>query len=568
MQDSRIGGRPGRPPRLNRHAFGASPPHRCARRAGIGAALAYLALLAAGGCAADRPLHVRLSARVVRPERSVVVLFVDGMGRDVFHRALDAGDLPNIQAHLLQRGVCVDRAVAALPTITYANSVTLLTGLLPGHHGIMANRWFDPTIGLARDYCTAATYQWVDGDYTAPTIHHLLSGVDAVNLQSAQRRGASYTIDNWITSGINWFVGNSDGVDCLVAQNWEEIAEHSNARRRWPGFVYAYFPGLDHAIHDHGKGSTQARRSIRNVDRQIGRICEALRQAGMYDRTWLILVSDHGHVDTSRARVLDIPAELRRRSRRRVERVSAVASRRGLLDQVDAICSWSGSRWTSVHIRRNGEWTDRFFTTGPDDPLLRPWLGGDGDSLLDHPAVGMIAGRASRHSVWIRTPRGKARVERESRSDDQYYRYLPDADDAIGLLDDPDLRVFASAGWQSSRAWLERTAAWTFPDLVPQIVEMFDSARAGDIVFFASAGWNFAPDEPGAAHGSVLAEEMLVPMVFAGPGLLAGQLIPTARVCDLMPTVLDMLQAECKPSVLDGRSLYQQLFSARQFSLK
>lgn len=564
MPDSRIGGRPGRPPRLDHPKSGAFPAHRRA----IGPAILCIGLLAAGGCAADRPLHVRLDARVIRPERSVVVLFVDGMGRDVFHRALEAGDLPHIRAHLVERGVGVDRAVVAIPSITYANSVTFLTGLLPGHHGIMANRWFDPTIGLARDYCTAKTYQWADRDYTAPTIHHLLSGVDAVNLQSAQRRGASYTIDNWMTSGINWFFGNSDGVDCLVAQNWEEMTEHSNARRRWPAFVYAYFPGLDHAVHDHGKDSAQARRSMKNVDQQIGRICDALRQAGMYDRTWLILVSDHGHVDTSRERVLDIAAELRRRSGRRVERVSAVASRHAPLDRVDAICSWSGSRWTSVHFRRNNDWTDRFFTAGPDDPLLRPWLGGGGDSLLDHPAAGMVAGRASQHAAWIRTPRGTARVERESRKDGKYYRYVPEPNDAIGLLDDPELRGFVSAGWQSSHAWLERTADWTYPDLVPQIVEMFDSARAGDIVFFASAGWNFAPDEPGAAHGSVLAEEMLVPMIFAGPGLRAGESIRVARTCDLMPTVLDMLQAECKPSALDGRSLYPQLFPSPKLSLK
>ena len=42
--------------------------------------------------------------------------------------------------------------------------MTFLTGLVPGHHGIIANRWFDPTTGRAGDYCTAC----FSGDYPMP----------------------------------------------------------------------------------------------------------------------------------------------------------------------------------------------------------------------------------------------------------------------------------------------------------------------------------------------------------------------------------------------------------------
>jgi arylsulfatase A-like enzyme len=79
---------------------------------------------------------------------------------------------------------------------------------------------------------------------------------------------------------------------------------------------------------------------------------------------------------------------------------------------------------------------------------------------------------------------------------------------------------------------------------------MFDSERAGSIVFFAAEGWDFSSDDPAGGHGSILAAEMRVPMLFAGPGLSPGGIVPFARTCDLMPTLLGLLGAE--PILEDG----------------
>lgn len=486
------------------------------------------------------------------------MFFVDGFGLDTYHRMKARGELPNIERHLLSRGVEVRQGVASIPTITYANAVSLITGLVPSHHGIISNRWFDPTIPRGADYCTIATYQNVDHDYSAKTIHDLLAPEDSVSLMAAQRRGCDYTIDNVITAGVNWAFENQTGVDCLVAQNMEEIAEHSRERGRWPTFVMAYFPGVDHRAHDVGKTSPQYDAAVRNADQQIGRICDSLRQAGVYDSTYLVLVSDHGHACLEPGKVLDVPALLRKNSGRKVVTVDDLRRHPKLVASAEAVVAHSGSRWVSVHFRKDGDWKNRYFTPYGESPVVAPFVDGAGGSLARQPEVELAAGRHDASTIWLRTRRGVGLVSREMRGSARYYRYQPAPADALGYMDDPSLRDFVASGMHESREWLEKSVHSGYPDFVPQIVEMFDSPRAGDIVLFASAGSNFSYAEKAGAHGSILPDDMLVPMVLAGPGLPVGRTIPVARTVDVMPTVLDMLALGDRldaPESLDGISL-------------
>lgn len=516
---------------------------------------------ACGGCAADRALTIKLPESVQRPERAAVVFFVDGFGRDTFERAASAGDIPNIRRHILDRGAKVDHAYSALPTITYANAVTFLTGLVPGHHGIIANRWFDPTTGRAGDYCTAGTYRTVDNDYSATTLYELLKAEDTVSCQAAQRRGATIPIDNIITAGINWGFENWTGVDCLVAQNFEEIAGHAATRGRWPGFVFAYFPGVDHVGHHQGTDSEKFRMAIRGMDREVGRVCEALQQAGTYDRTYLFLVADHGLIDIDPKKLVRINEIAAKNAGAPVGRCLPIAENARAAAGFDAVWACCGSRYSTLYLRKDGDWKTRYYTQSPDDPLVRRWLTGKGGDLTKHEGIEVICGRASADSVWIRSQRGTSLVRRELRDGVKHYQYEATPGDALGYRDHAEMREFAAAGLHTSREWLAATAAAGLPDVTPQLPELFDSPRAGDIVFFAAGDWDFADDEPAAAHGSISTREMLVPMAVAGPDVSAGVIVPVARNCDVMPTVLDLLRANVSVDSmgLDGVSFAPML---------
>ena len=105
--------------------------------------------------------------------------------------------------------------------------------------------------------------------------------------------------------------------------------------------------------------------------------------------------------------------------------------------------------------------------------------------------------------------------------------------------------------------WLRASCDSEFPDFVPQICEVFDSNRAGQILLFATRGWDF--DKKGlGGHGSVIPSDMNIPFMFAGPGIPKGSHIRTARVVDLMPTVMEMLGCSDRlknVGPIDGKSL-------------
>jgi phosphonoacetate hydrolase len=77
----------------------------------------------------------------------IVGFLLDGLNPNVLHEMVSAGEAPNI-ARLVAMGTAYEHGVmAGLPTVTLANHTSLLTGRLPGHHGILNNAWFDRARG-------------------------------------------------------------------------------------------------------------------------------------------------------------------------------------------------------------------------------------------------------------------------------------------------------------------------------------------------------------------------------------------------------------------------------------
>ncbi len=556
--------------------------------------LALLAVVvpAAAGCAADRPVRVRVSDNIHRPDRAVVVFFVDGFGEQQFEEALAEGRIPNIAGHILNRGIRVDQVVTCIPSITYAASVTFITGRFPGRHGVIANKWFEPSTGRYQNYCYIKTYQRVDDDYRGSlTIYEMLGeqGRVSVNIQSAIRRGATHTIDNWAISGINWFFGNRTGVDCLIAQQFELIGQRTPLWGQWPDLVWAYFPGGDDTGHQYGPNSPQYKAAIANIDRQIGHICKALQDIGMYERTVLCLVSDHGMAAVQPNQVFDVVRHLADRTGRRVwsDRYTEPGDEQQILHGYDYAAAVSGSRWAAIYpLPRlladersdiaafsqalnliGGEpsalqpTADMVKSPSPD-PIASPsrrWedgraalaTGGPGmDSepaaalpawlaeAVNHPAVELVACSLRPGVVHVFNRRGRALIVRSSGPPERHtVRQWPP-----GAILDCAAPPAVDAGEPSdSRAWLQASITDRYPDVVPQIVAMFDSERSGNIVLFAADGWDFSPEDPYGGHGSVLSADMRVPMCFAGPGIDPSRRILAGRTCDLAPTLLGIL---------------------------
>src|SRR6185369_11932732 len=63
-------------------------------------------------------------------------------------------------------GVRAERLVPSFPSLTFPNHYTIVTGLLPEHHGIVANDMVDPVIGTFATGSSAAVRdaRWWGGE--------------------------------------------------------------------------------------------------------------------------------------------------------------------------------------------------------------------------------------------------------------------------------------------------------------------------------------------------------------------------------------------------------------------
>jgi len=515
------------------------------------------------GCAPSGPARFQLGRDVERPSRNVVVFVADGMDVHVLREMLDAGLLPNIRRTFVEGGVQVGHAISSLPSVTYPNNASIITGRFPGHHGIMGNFWFERSRLLSNYYMTIPTAWTVNQHIDAPTLYDILSDRLTVSVLAQSHKGATVSLDLQDVFTWGWAFGNYTAVDRQVAESITSVFDIARRVGQWPTILHTYYPGVDETGHRWGPDSPEYAAALENIDQAVGLITGAIATAGLTQSTYFVLLADHGMAPIRPGQDFDFIRWLRKHRRLRVRTTPlnevAFADRFETLQDDDAVASVDAGRVAMIHLRGQRGWLHR-----PEPPEVITWARLD-PALHDVPAVGLVAARGDDDTVRAWSRQGSLTVQRRIRNSRKEYRIIEYEGDPLGYLQSPELAAFIRAGWHESREWLAATAASPHPDFVPQVVEMFDSPRTGDLVVFAADGWLLYPGEK-AGHGSTLYRDMHLPMFFAGPDLPAGGEIPLARLVDYAPTVLGLLgethRLESFPPI-DGMDLSEQLRNAR-----
>ncbi len=253
-------------------------------------------LLIALGAAAEAPRPIP----DLKP--TVILISIDGFRYDY----LEKYSAPNLQ-HLAASGVQAAALLPCFPTYTFPNHYTIVTGLYPAHHGIVANEMYDPSFDATFVYKdpVATEGRWWGGEPIWVT-----AGKQGQKTASMFWVGAAVPIkgmrpDYW--EPFDAKVSPAERVDKILG--WLDLP----AEQR-PTFSALYFDQVDHGGHEGGPDSPQVREAIAKVDAAIGRLLDGLRQRGIEDRVNIIVVSDHGMAATSPERVifLDDYADLSR----------------------------------------------------------------------------------------------------------------------------------------------------------------------------------------------------------------------------------------------------------------
>jgi hypothetical protein len=182
-------------------------------------------------------LDFHIDKNVVVPDHCAVVFLCDGLQKAIFDQMLAAGELPNIQHYLIERGVYVEQAVTSLPTVTYADISALSTGRYPGHTGILGNKWFDPSRLVSQDYTEIDTMALVCDDIIGPTVYELLDHERSVVVLTQINRGCTRFYENWMRAGVAWFFKMFRTVNMSTTARLQNTAEAANRDKAWPSLV-------------------------------------------------------------------------------------------------------------------------------------------------------------------------------------------------------------------------------------------------------------------------------------------------------------------------------------------
>ena len=517
---------------------------------------ALAGLLLVAGCGPGEPCQRNLHPEVRRPNPGVVIFVADGLPPRFAEQGCVDGSLPNIKKRFWDGGMHVQRAVASMPCITYSAIATMLTGVGPPRHGMIGNRWFDPTEANFRNYTALSHYYFANPDMEAPTIYEMIKPATSATIQIAHSRGADLTITNWAVSGTMWHFHDYTAVDKLTASSICDVAQWADWERQWPTLLVCYFPGLDTIGHRFGLDSPKFRWALGHTDHQVGRVCDWLERQGLLETTYLVLVSDHGMVNVDPNQHIDLMHVVRdgwgRNATDAMLQRGPDWFRRLFFDRFDTVVNHQDGRRASLHFRAESGWVER-----PTPEFVAGILEAPPAELQlwNITGVDLVAYLASDDEALLRSQRGTSRILAREGPAGPEYAYVPGPDDVLGYMDDPGLAAFVADGYHGSRDWLQATVEQSRPDVVPSLIPLLRMRRAGQVVLFTKPGYSFKSEHGG--HGGIDAGEMLMTFCIAGPGIEPGSTIACARAVDLVPTLLDLLKVKYdrEDNPLEGVSL-------------
>ena len=215
---------------------------------------------------------------------------------------IDRLPAPNLKA-LAARGVRARALIPSFPVLTFPNHYTLVTGLYPAHHGIVANTMRDASIpgrfSMSGPAETQKDARWWGGEPVWVTA--IRQGLRAATMLWP---GSEAAID-----GVRpTYAVPYDERPARLQRVREVLAWLSLPEAERPAFVTLYFAEVDDAGHDFGPDSPELAAAVGQLDEALGALVDGVHRLGLDDRASIVVVSDHGMTATSYDRVIYLDA--------------------------------------------------------------------------------------------------------------------------------------------------------------------------------------------------------------------------------------------------------------------
>jgi predicted AlkP superfamily pyrophosphatase or phosphodiesterase len=259
-----------------------------------------------------------------RPAEHVVLVVWDGMRPDFVRPQF----CPNLYS-LATNGVFFRNHHPAYISSTEVNGAALATGAHPGHNGILANTEYDPDLSVLGAQATESVDAIRRGDrmtgghyIMTPTFPELLHDAGIPTIVAGSKPVALFHDRSRVRKNdaakksVTLFEGKTiprDMLDRMKRANDDRsfpttITHPNTGQDNWttrslirglwrngvPRYTLLWLSDPDKSQHETGVGSPKAIEGIGASDKNLGDVIKALKDKGVWDKTDLMLVSDHG----------------------------------------------------------------------------------------------------------------------------------------------------------------------------------------------------------------------------------------------------------------------------------
>lgn len=247
-------------------------------------------------------------------ERVVVIISLDGLAH--FYLDDPKADMPTLRA-LAAQGARAGKMRAVLPTVTWPNHTSIVTGALPVHHGVLGNALFD------REKAASTALIW-DPVYDKDQIIKVPTIYDVAKQASLKTAAVTWP-GSRNAKALDWTVPCVNKSDLFVQYatpsllpelkaasipyedeaggfkpgHGEErdldhvrIFNHILSKHR-PNLALLHILEVDHVEHAHGPQSPEAYAAVKFADGCVKQVLDTL-EADFPGRATVFIVSDHG----------------------------------------------------------------------------------------------------------------------------------------------------------------------------------------------------------------------------------------------------------------------------------
>ncbi len=205
--------------------------------------------------------------------KHVILIGIGGVSAEDFQYS----NTPVINT-LIRQGVLSLKTRGVIPTISAPDWATVLSGAGPEQHGVTSNNWslqnqgYDPTIKDSEGYFT-----------TIFTLIH-----------QQMPKAVTAMFYDWVWLGTyvnNKYINKEQFVEghvmiTSVAMNY--------FKKEKPLFTFIYYGHPDEINHSKSFNTKKYYQSISDIDTEIGKIVEGIKESGMDKSTTILITSDHG----------------------------------------------------------------------------------------------------------------------------------------------------------------------------------------------------------------------------------------------------------------------------------